>query len=241
MSESDRIEATRTSFDILDTIHELKGASAAELIAATGLSRGGVYKHLRTLMDVDAVENQNGTYVIGPKFNEYGLSVTGSRPVLSQRDKVDKLSRSLNAPTNLWFYSTPDCHCLYTTVGDEQDQYPRQRGDTESLVESPAGKAILAHLPSDRRDSIVDGDETIAAQIETIRERSLLEEPLSFAPEWVSIATAVRDPEDEPIASLEVVIPAERARGIDVKNNISGLLTETANRMRVEMLAGSDR
>jgi|GEM_PF-3315927 len=238
MSGSDRIEATKTAFEIIDMIDESQGATAAELIEATGLSRGGVYKHLRTLVEVDALANRDGEYVLGPRFTEYGLGTSDAHAILDQTEKVDELARSLDAPTNLWVNDGDhECRCVYTTRTDDRAGYPRTRGDTEPLTQTPAGKVILAHLPKENRDELIGGDyEGLPAQLEELRERQLLDEPLSFAPEWVSIATPVLDPSDQPVGAIEIVIPAERATGIDVKNNISGLLTETANRMRVEML-----
>lgn len=237
MSAGDRIAATKTSFEILDVIYERQGASAAELIDATGLSRGGVYKHLRTLVDVDALVNRDGVYALGPKFTRYGLGTTDSPTVAEQTGKVDELARSLDAPANLWIHDDDRCHCIYTTLATSRDGYPRRRGDSEPLVESPPGKVILAYVStgSDAGPAEPENRE-LSKQLETLRERRLLEEPLSFAPEWVSIATPVLDPSDHPVAAIEIVIPSERATGIDVKNNISGLLTETANRIRVEML-----
>jgi len=238
MSGSDRIEATRTSFEILDVVAESQGATAAELIEATGLSRGGVYKHLRTLVEVDALANHDGEYELGPKFTEYGLEASDTHAVLDQTEKVDELARSLDAPANLWVNDDDrECRCVYITRTNDRTGYPRTRGDTETLTQSPAGKVILAHLSQGRRDELIgDAHGGLSDQLDELRERQLLDEPLPFASEWVSIATPVLDPSDQPVAAIEIVIPAERARGIDVKNNISGLLTETANRMRVAML-----
>ncbi|WP_246999763.1 helix-turn-helix domain-containing protein [Halosolutus gelatinilyticus] len=236
MSREDRISATQTAFEILDVIYERRGATAADLIEATGRSRSGVYKHLRTLVAVDALVNRDGEYVLGPKFTEYGLEATDSNSVLYQTDKIDELAQSYDAPTNLWLNETDRCHCVHTSLGEGRE-YPRSRGDSERLVESPPGKAILAHLPSARQTAHIGGEDAeLTAQLETVQEGKLLEEPLPFAPEWVSIATPVLDPSDRPVAAIEVVVPIDRANGIDIKNNISGLLTETANRMRVEML-----
>lgn len=237
MSKDDRIGATKTAFEILDVVHESEGATAAALIEATGLSRGGVYKHLRTLVDVGALRNRNGVYVLGPKFAEYGPETADSHVLHDQMEKIDELSRSLNAPTNLWLKDDERCRCVYTTGAADRDGYPRARSDSEPLTESPPGKAMLARMPPKRRRELIGThNEELMLQVETLRERQLLEEPLLSAPEWMSIAAPVLDPSDEPVAAIEMVIPAERATGIDVKNNIRGQITETANRMRVEML-----
>ncbi|WP_415380140.1 IclR family transcriptional regulator [Halosimplex sp. TS25] len=238
MPGENRISATETAFGILDVVHRYQGATAEEITEATDLSRAGVYKHLRTLVAVDALENRDGVYALGPKFTEYGLENSESRFVLDQSDKIDQLSHSLDAPINLWIAEDSDCRCVYTTGSDGRGDYPRRRGDSVPLTESPPGKAILAHLPEDRRDELTDGrDRSLSDQLEGLKERQFLEEPLDDDdPEWVAISTPVLDPSDRPVAAIEIVVSSERASGIDVKNNIRGLLTETAHQIRVEML-----
>lgn len=236
MPQRDQIVATKTAFEILDIVNDFQGASAAELIEATDLSRGGVYKHLRTLVEVGALVNRDGVYVLGPKFDEYGLRTAHSQFMFEQTGKIDELARSLNAPTNLWVHDDDNCRCVYTTLAADQDGYSRSRGDSELLVESPPGKVILARLGIERHSDLVGTEEELSAQLKELRERQFLEETLSFAPEWVSIATPILDPSDHPVAAIEAVISSERAISTDVEHNISGLLTETANRIRVEML-----
>lgn len=237
MSRENRITATETAFRILDEVNTSQGASAEELTEATGLSRAGVYKHLRTLVAVDALVNRDGVYFLGPKFTEYQPDVPDSEFVPEQTEKIDAVARSLDAPANLWINEGSTCHCVYTVLSAEREGYPRRRGDRELLTESPPGKAILSHLSQERCDELIEtGEQPLLDQLEELRERQILEEKLPDSPEWVSIATPVLDPSDHPVAAIEVVIPAERAAGIDVKNNILGLLTETANKMRVEML-----
>ncbi|WP_129113650.1 IclR family transcriptional regulator [Halegenticoccus tardaugens] len=237
MPQQDRIAATKTAFEILDIIHESQGATAKELITATELSRGGVYKHLRTLVDVSALVNRNGVYVLGPKLTEYGLGNTYSQFLLKQTPKIDDLAQSLNAPTNLWINNDDRCHCVHTAPSTDQNTYPRSRGDSELLVQSPPGKVILAHLPRERHDNLIEAqDQKLASQLKELRERQLLEEPLSFSRKWTSIATPVIDPSGHPVAAIEIVISSERATSLDVEYNISGLLTDTANKIRVEML-----
>ncbi|GAA0683021.1 IclR family transcriptional regulator [Natronoarchaeum mannanilyticum] len=237
MSRKNRITATETAFDILDAVNDAQGATAAELVEEVDLSRAGVYKHLRTLVAVDALINRDGIYVLGPKLTEYGLDTADSGFVPEQTEKIDQVAQSLDAPANLWINDDNTCHCVYTVLSEDRERYPRHRGEQELLTASPPGKAILAHLPRERRNELINTEgQPLLDQLEELRERKLLEEQLSDASEWVSIATPVLDPSDHPVAAIEIIIPSERAAGIDVKNNILGLLTETANKMRVEML-----
>lgn len=237
MANRDRIAATETAFAILDAVHRSEGASAADIAERVGLSRGGVYKHLRTLLDVGAVVNHDGVYEIGPKLAAYDSAPSDVSVVADQTAKVDELSRSLDAPANLWVVNGDDCDCIHTSLPNERADYPRTEGTRCALADSVPGKAILAHLPEARRAALLDGvGDRVTEQLAAIREREILEEAVAGVPDWRSIATPVLDPNDDPVAAIEVVIPNERAGGLDVKNNIEGLLTETANQIRLELL-----
>ncbi|MBC9987984.1 IclR family transcriptional regulator [Haloferax sp. AS1] len=236
MSQENRIRATEMSFRILDEVHRRHGATAEELTEATGLSRAGVYKHLRTLVRLDALTNRDGVYELGPKLTQYRLQSNDAQFVVDQTDRIETLAQSLDAPITLWVHEDERCNCTYVSQSEGREGFPRQRGDSESLTESPPGKAVLAHLPTEQREELIGPDESLPEQLEQLRERQLLEERLSEAPKWVSISTPVLNPSDEPVAAIEVVIPNDRASSIDVKNNIRGLLTEAANQIRVGML-----
>ena len=231
MTDGDRIAATKTAFELLDVVYESGGASAAELMDATGLSRGGVYKHLRTLVEVGALANRDGVYELGPTVAEYGVAASASHAVLDQTDAVDRLARRIDAPANLWVSDGEECHCRYTANADRAAS-PRAVGDSERLVESPPGKVMLARLPTRRRTELVGThNETLLSQLETARERQFLEERLLSAPDWVSIAAPVLAPGDDAPAAIETVVPSERADRIDV-TTIGESLVETAAEMQ---------
>lgn len=83
-----------------------------------------------------------------------------------------------------------------------------------------------------------DGRNTdeIRSQLQVVRERRILIESLASEDHWYSIATPVTTLSRDPRGSLEVVIPSERTKGIDVEVNIAGLLLDTANNLDAEIL-----
>lgn len=107
------------------------------------------------------------------------------------------------------------------------------------MVDSTPGKTILAYL--DRKEHIdqldqydgPDNTDSIREQLQAVRERDLLIESLAPRVDWFSIASPITDVSGDPHGALEVVIPSERARGINVEVNIAGLLLDTANKLEI--------
>lgn len=243
MANRDQIKSTKTAFELLDVIAEIGGATAADITARLDISRTSVYKHLRTLVSLDAVENEDGTFVLGPKIIEYAeQNRTDASPFVQNTAKIDTLAVSLDAPVNLWLPDGEHCVCRYTTLPNEGRENPRDEEECVLLVDSVPGKTILAQISPEERESMLeehsDGRDMgeIQSQLQVVRERRILIESLAPEDHWYSIATPVTTLSRDPRGALEVVIPSERAKGIDVEVNIAGLLLDTANNLEAEAL-----
>lgn len=241
MAAENRIVATETAFEILDHIHETGGASASDLATAVDISRANVYKHLRTLLKVDAITNHDGIYRLGPKFVTYGQSVRHEIIVEQHRRKIDNVATSLGAPANLWKVIDRKCISIYTTVPDSDWTNPCSQGERSRLIENAPGKVILACYPTQIQREILEQNPEIPTddtleELREIQSENLWTEPLKPRSNWVSIATPIRSPSDEPKGAIEIVVPVKRAEGIDLDINIAGLLTETASKIEVEMM-----
>jgi DNA-binding IclR family transcriptional regulator len=244
VAHSDRIKATETAFDILDYIHDSEGATARAIAEETTLSRQGVYKHLRALEAADAVQNQNGTFVLGAKLAEYGLTVRDRNTIYARyRSDIDDLAVSLDAPVNYWSLEERECLCLYTSLPAEGRENPRNQGDSEPLVDNTPGNTILAEYDSDERSAIVKEYaealdlEEIRSQIQTVEERGLLIQALANEPDWVSISTAICRPSGEPEGAVEVVMPHQRARGIDIEVHVAGSLLDAVDKIELDIFS----
>lgn len=243
MQSPDRIQSTATAFSLLDAIAEANGASVAELDGDLEISRTTIYKHLRALEDVDAVENDGGIFGIGPKFSEYvrarNSGITG--PV-QEAQGIDDLAVSLDAPVNLWIRGDDTCKCVYSSLPNKGRENPRHHEENHPLVDACPGKTILAYLPtSDREAVLADYEKEIDAtqlteQTQQIRDRKVLIESLEPDAGWLSISTPLFGKSGYPRGALEVVIPSERGQGIDIEVNIMGLLLDTASGFDIESM-----
>lgn len=135
MANQDRIKSTETAFEILDVIVEIGEATAADITVQIDISRTSVYKYLRTFLSLGVVENEDETFVLGPKVAEYAEeNRTDASPFVQNTAKIDTLAISLDAPVNLWLSDSEHCVCRYTTFPNEGRENPRDEDERVLLV-----------------------------------------------------------------------------------------------------------
>jgi DNA-binding IclR family transcriptional regulator len=243
MVSDNRIKAAETSFEILDIISESGGATAIEIADRLGLSRGGVYKHIRTLQHVGAIENEGGTYVIGHRIAYFaGKSAPGQlsgdtdTPFgRNQLDPVVDLSMSIDSPVNTWTLEGTTCRCVHTCLPDVGRENPRAEGDEWEITSAVPGRAILATLDDERRRRTVGTlDDDVDEKLGKARRRGVLIEPLETVEGWQSVSAPIMDENDTAVGAIEAVLPSERAQGIDLEVNIVGQVLDTARRLHLE-------
>ncbi len=243
MTQRRKIKATEVSFAILDYIERTSGATAEELAEQCGISRQGIYKHLRTLMDINAVRNENGVYLLGPKLAEYEVRPDGPDAFYKRYQvEIDGLADSLDASVNCWSKEGRRCVCKYQSVPNAERENPREIEESAVLVETIPGRTILAEYPDQNREAFINAEAATPDQVEIRRqlrkasERNLLTETLEGRADWVSIASSFCDDSGEPVGAIEVVMPSERARGLDIEVNIVGSLLDTVKNIEIDAI-----
>lgn len=241
MVNQKKIKATKTSFAILDYIKKSGGATAREVADNCDISRESAYKHLRTLIDVNAVKNEDGTFVLGPKIPNYQLNTEASNQHYKHHmDKLENLAISLDTSVNFWSKEDHKCVCLYRARPSSEHDNPRELKENLFLTDTIPGRTILAEYSYENREILFESKsfgtkpENINAQIQKAQERGILIESIVTTSGWVSVASAFSTPSGSPVGSIEVVLPSERARGIDLEVNIAGSLLDTINRIEVD-------
>lgn len=241
MTHRRKIKATEVSFAMLDHIERTGGATAEELADKCDISRQGAYKHLRTLADIDAVSNENGVFVLGPKLAQYEVQPEGPDEFYNKYQvEIDGLADSLNAPVNCWSKEGRRCICQYQSFPDEDRGNPREIEENAVLTDNIPGRTILAEYGNQRRETFLEAEapesdqSELRQQLRKARERNVLTETLEGRPDWVSIASSFSDSTGAPVGAIEVVMPSERARGLDIEVNIVGSLLDTVKKIEID-------
>lgn len=168
------IKATHLTLRILETLMELESAGVTEIATQLDLPKSTVHDHLRTLEQNSYVVSDEGTYKIGAKFLTLG-GFARSRMKLYNiaKPELDKLARETGEHVNLMIEQHGRGVFLYISTGEDALSLDTYVGKRTYLHTTALGKAILANLPQERYEEIIDehGLERITDQTITTRDR----------------------------------------------------------------------
>jgi DNA-binding IclR family transcriptional regulator len=165
---------------IVEYLEEANGARVTELAEALSVSKGTVHKHLSTLRYHDYVVKEGDRYQLSLRFAYFGEFVKTRKETYA---RARAMARELTEETGLesGVLVEENGRGVYLKTETEDDSNPSrspQLGSQEPLHVSAAGKAILAALPDDRVDQIVDRHGLPRATDRTITDRDELVEEL---------------------------------------------------------------
>lgn len=244
-----RIKATETTFAVVETLAELECARLSEVSEAVGVANSTASEHLSTLQDHGyVVEGENG-YRLGLRFMDTGTQakryydglLAASKPVLDQL--VNDTGETVNLVTrenDMAVYVDR----LFGNRGVPTDSWVGKRRPLHVLS---AGKAILAQLPPDELDDILDtqglsaaSEYTITAQddlereLDSIRERGISFNDRESHKQIRAVGTAIVLDGDVH-GAVSVAGPAKRFTGSYFREEIPSLLLGAVNEIELKL------
>lgn len=151
------VKSVETTFEILNALMELGGAGVTELADHLSMPKSTVYNYLGTLEQEEYVVNQDGTYRVGIRFLEFGGYARHRKELFDiAKPEVDRLTEETGELANVMVEEHGMGSYLYRARGDKAVQVKAHVGNRVKLHTTGLGKAILAHLPEERVDEIID-------------------------------------------------------------------------------------
>lgn len=153
------IKSVRNSFEIIDHLKKLNGATVSELTKITGLTKGTVHTHLSTLVNLNYVKQTDGKYYLTYQFIIDGEHVRNHTAVFQEGWKeVNKLAITTGEYVHLMAEHEGGEITLHDAQGENaiaSDYRVQMRQEVEYLHSTASGKAILAYLPEERVEEII--------------------------------------------------------------------------------------
>lgn len=173
------IKSDETLFAIVESIRDLGRVGVTELANELGMSKGSVHHHLSTMEDYGYVTKSNGTYQLGLQFFDIGIDVRNQYDLneVAKTELNNLVERTGEAG---WYFVEEGGRGMF--IGGHAAQRPMNEdvviGTWKYLHCCAAGKAILAHLPEDEVECIIDTHGLPAMTENTITDRDTLMEEL---------------------------------------------------------------
>lgn len=175
------VETTLTSIRIVREIERQNGASMTEVAEALDLGKSTVHNHLATLTKEGFLVRQNQCYFVGLGFLQLGEYARNRREVYRPaKMEVYRLAESTNEEVNFAVAENGFMYSIEYMMGDPSPANPEagsqflEVGSRFHMHNSAPGKAVLAELPSDRIERILQLRGLPATTDETITERDTL-------------------------------------------------------------------
>lgn len=236
------VRAVQTTLDIIELLRARTEVGVTELAAELDRSKGTVHSHLATLRENEYVVKDGDRYRLSLKYLDLGETV---KEGVSSYDIICEELESLAAESGELAQCATEEHgravYLHKAAGENAVQTASSPGTREHMHCISLGKALLAFMPDERVDRIVErhglprytdrtitSRERLQAELEEIRERGVAfdeEERI----EGIRCVAAPVMVDGEVLAAISVSGPSARMRGERFREQLPSLVTRSAN------------
>lgn len=151
------IQATETSFRIVEALIERNGANTTEIADHLDMTKSTTYNHLQTLLKNEYIVKNGGEYNVGLKFLRIGEDARSRLPLSRIGPKeIDKLAERTQEVANLTVEEHGRGVFIYRSKGPEAVSTGIRTGKRVSLHATAFGKAILSQYPEERVENILE-------------------------------------------------------------------------------------
>lgn len=248
------VKTTKSVFDILHGLKDLDGAGVSELADHLGLAKSTASRHLSTLRDTEYVVRDGDEFNLGLKFTEMGQYALSRYGVMEYAQPlVDDLAAEIDERSLFVVEEHGMGVYLHRGTGSHAVNTGSGTGTRRHLHSIASGKAILAHLPSERVHNILDSRglpsftehtitdrEELFEELERIRETGIAFNREERIQGLKAVAAPVLEPNDTLIGALGVSGPTHRMKGDWFQDEVADYVLGTANELELN-LAHADK
>jgi len=244
------VQSARTTFRVIEGLQELEGAGVTELANHLDHSKTSVYNYLTTLEEEGYVKKTRSEYQLSLKFLDLGTFVKHREAVFeAAKPELEKLAQESDEIINLVVEENGRSVYLHREIGEKaikHEEYPGYRGH---LHNTAAGKAILAQMPRDQVESILDRRGLPSTTKHTITDRAELYDELDRIREQgyaldkgesmegfrCVAAPVINNRTDQVKGAISVSGPRSRMRGERFKEDLPQLIIDAINVVEINL------
>ncbi|WP_167837459.1 IclR family transcriptional regulator [Halosimplex halophilum] len=234
--DTDRVSATATSLEILESLRRQGSAGVTAIAEDIGGSKANVHKHLATLEDARFVRSTDGQYELGHRFLGFAVAGKQREPVyIEGLNNLAKLADVTGATAILVVREGLEAVYLHTVTPVGRVGTDPLEGRRGPLTEIPGGLAILSCYSPEQRRSLVeeavgetDRVEPILDRLRTAAQESVLVERAEPAGRPEEIVAPVTGPDGDPAGAVGLEQPTTSDESERVEADLRKLVRNTA-------------
>lgn len=237
------IKGAERTIDIVEAIKEEDGAGVTELAESLDLSKGTVHNYLSTLREHNYVVKEEDEYHVGLGFFEIGEYTRDRIQIFhSAKPEIERLAEETGELTNLMYEEHGLGVYLYRARGEQAVSFDTHTGKRRHLHNTALGKAILAHMPEERVEEILDQHgmpkatrhtitdrEEFYSELETIRERGYAFCNQERVEGLHCVAAPLQGRDGTILGAISAAGPSTRIKGDRLKEELPEKVLQAAN------------
>lgn len=237
------VKSTKTTFEIVEALKALGGAGVTEVADHLGLPKSTAHNYLTTLEEAEYVVKRDAEYQVGIRFLELGAYARNELQLYEiAKEEIDKLAAETGELGNLLVEEHGRGSYLHRARGDQAVKVEEHVGTRVYLHSTALGKAILAHLPAERQEAIVDAHglpprteqtttdrEALEEELATIREQGYSQDDEERIAGLRCVAAPVLSNDGRVLGAVSVSAPTNRMRGDVFHEEMPAKVEEAVN------------
>ena len=237
------VKSVETTLRIVEALHDSDGAGVTDLATTLSVPKSTVHNHLQTLERNEYVVNDDGTYRVGTRFLELGAHARDRRAVYDvARPEVERLASETGELSGVVVEEHGRGVFLHRAKGDRAVHVDTFEGKRIYLHGAALGKAVLANLPEERVDEIIDrhglpaltantitNREDLAAELAAIRETGIAYDDEERLEGLRSVGAAITGPNDDVLGAVSVAGPTTRLQDDRFREEIPTAVRSAVN------------
>jgi len=250
MNEDAKINATKLSFQVVETVYDLNDPGVTEIANTTDIPRSTVFDHLQTLEQLGFLINRDGTYRTSTRFLALGNRARNDMKIYSKSNpRLEELSQDVQEFVGLEIMENGLSVLLSVIEGQKASRMGVGNvyaGLRTRLHTTATGKAILSQLPDTRVREIIDRYPLNASTENTITNEEILFENLAEIRDqgyaldleerfsgMQGIGAPIVSTDEGIIGAIFVYGPRNRLSDDRLETEIADKVLETANEIQV--------
>ena len=173
------VKTARKTLELIEMISGANGATFADVMNEMSMPKSTAHDYLQTLLKLGYIIEDDGQYYLATKFMELGEKRRRRMRIYrSARPEIRKLAENTGEHASLMIEENGLGVLLDTAVGEHALQLEVFPGQRLPLTTTAPGKVLLAYLPDEYVESILDERGISAPTQNSITDRDELYEEL---------------------------------------------------------------
>lgn len=255
MDSASSVKSVDRALEIIESLREMDGAGVSELANALDFPKSTIYSHLNTLHSNGYLIKEKSEYRLSLQFLEYGEYTRDRMKIYNiARPEIQALADETGELANMAVAERGDAVCLCVEKGQNAIRLDTHAGRRMPMYCTGMGKALLAFLPTDQQNRILDKStlterteftitdkSELRQEIDEIRDRGFSFDEQEYHRGLRCVGMPIKNEDDNALGAISVSGPISRMGDKRYRTEIPELLKKTVNLIEVNMSYTSSR